>query len=168
MKDSISDTLTSAFKFLSYSPRSVHEMRLHLESKSYDAEEVCSALLLLIRDNYLNDDNFASMLVGSRTEQKHWGKHKIAIDLKRRGIPQTVIDGSLTSIDHRAEERTAKKALEKWTRARKVTRPLDEKTAQRAYRHLEARGFSASLIIPLLKQMGISEAADNGLYEPGL
>lgn len=168
MKDSISDALTTAFKFLSYRQRSVHEMRLHLESKSYDAEEVCSALLLLISDDYLNDDKFAAMLVDSRIKTRHWGKRKIAIDLKRRGIPQAVIDGSLTGIDQRAEERTAEKALEKWARVRRVQGLFNEKTARMAYRHLEARGFSASLIIPLLKHRGREEAADNGLYEPGL
>ncbi len=168
MKTSRPDTLTAALKFLSYRPRSVHEMRVQLESKGYDAEEVCSALLLLISDDYLNDNRFAAMLVDSRIDSKNWGQRKIAIDLKRRGIPQAVIDGSLTGIDQRAEERTAEKALEKWTRVRRVQRPFDEKTARMAYRYLEARGFSASLIIPLLKHREREEAADNGLYEQGL
>ena len=163
MKDSISDALTTAFKFLSYRQRSVHEMRLHLESKSYDAEEVCSALLLLIRDDYLNDDKFAAMLVSSRIENKLWGKRKIAMDLSRRGVPKAVIDGSLNCVDQRAEERTAKKALEKWTRVRGVKEPFSEKTAERAYRHLEARGFPTSLIIPLLKKRERTQTVDSRL-----
>ncbi len=146
------DALTTAFKFLSYRPRSVHETRVQLESKGYNAEEVSSALLLLLRDDYLNDDKFAAMLVDSRTERKLWGKRRIAMDLGRRGVPETVIDGSLKGIDNRAEERTAEKALEKWARIRTVQKPFDEKTARSAYRYLKARGFSSSLIIPLLRE----------------
>ena len=168
MKAPRPDALTTAFKILSYRPRSVHEMRMQLEQKGYDAEEVCSTLLLLIRDDYLNDEKFAAMLVDSRIESKCWGKRKIAMDLSRRGVPKTVIDGSLIGIDRRAEERTAEKALEKWTRVRGATKPFDEKTVQKAYRHLEARGFPASLIITLLKQEGKELPVDSDLYNPSL
>ena len=160
--------MTAAFKILSYRSRSVHEMRLQLESKGYDTEEVCSTLLLLIRDDYLNDDKFAAMLVDSRVESKLWGKRKIAMDLSRRGVEKAVIDGSLQGIDQLAEERTAEKALKKWTRVRGVVKPFDEKTAERAYRYLEARGFPPSLIIPLLKKRRRAQAVDDDRYEPSL
>lgn len=168
MKASRADALSAAFKILSYRPRSVHEMRMQLEQKGYDAEEVCSTLLLLIRDDYLNDDKFATMLIDSRIESKCWGKRKIAMDLSRRGVPKAVIDGSLIGIDRRAEQRTAEKALEKWSRVRRTTEPFDEKTTQKAYRHLEARGFPASLIISLLKERRNEQAVDSDLYNPSL
>ncbi len=168
MKASRADALTAAFKILSYRPRSVHEMRLQLEAKGYDAEEVCSALLLLIRDDYLNDDKFAAMLVDSRVESKCWGKRKIAMDLSRRGVPKAVIDVSLVGIDSSAEERTAEKALEKWSRVRGAAKPFNEKTSQKAYRHLEARGFPASLIISLLQKRNKEQTVDSDLYNPSL
>ncbi len=143
-------------------------MRVQLESKGYDAEEVSSAILLLLKDDYLNDDKFAAMLVESRTESKLWGKRRIAMDLGRRGVPKAVIDGSLKGLDNRAETRTAEKALEKWARIRTVRKPFDEKTAQRAYRYLEARGFSASLIIPLLKHREEEPPVDSDLYDQSL
>ena len=163
MKSPRPDALTAAFKFLSYRPRSVHETRLHLESKGYAEEEVSSALRLLLRDDYLNDDKFAAMLVDSRTESKLWGKRRIAMDLGRRGVPKAVIDGSLKGLDNRAETRTAEKALKKWARIRTVRKPFDEKTARSAYRYLEARGFSSSLIIPLLKGKEEEQTVNNNL-----
>ncbi len=152
MKTPRPDALTAAFKFLSYRPRSVHEMRVRLETKGYGAEEVSSTILLLLKDDYLNDGKFAAMLVDSRIESKLWGRRRIAMDLGRRGVEKAVIDESLKGIDNRAETRTAEKALEKWARIRTVRKPFDGKTARSAYRHLEARGFPASLIIPLLNE----------------
>jgi regulatory protein len=140
-------------------------MRVQLESKGYDAEKVSSTLLLLLRDDYLNDDKFAAMLVDSRTESKLWGKRRIAMDLGRRGVPKSVIDESLKGLDNRAETRTAEKALEKWARIRTLRKPFDEKMARSAYRHLEARGFSASLIIPLLKEREKEQTVNNDHYE---
>ncbi len=159
MKASKPDPLKTAFNLLSYRPRSVHEMRLKLESKGFGAQELSSIIEHLIKVDYLNDENFAALLVESRTQNKLWGRRKIASELKRRGLSSAVIDGSLKMIDTRAEAETAGNALKKWSRRTGLSAPLDTKGVQKAYRHLMARGFSTSIIMPLLRSME-DEGAD--------
>ncbi len=151
MKASKPDALKTAFKFLSYRPRSVHEMRLKLESKGF--EEVSSTIEHLIQADYLNDEKFAALLVESRAQSKLWGRRKIASDLKRRGISRAVIEETLKMIDTDAEAETARSALKRWSRRTGLHQPLGKKGVQKAYRHLKARGFSTSMIMPLLRGM---------------
>ncbi len=155
MKASKPDALTTALKLLSYRPRSIHEMRLKLESKGL--EEVSSTIEHLIRADYLNDEKFAALLVESRAQNKLWGRRKIASDLKRRGLSRAVIDDSLEKIDTRAEAETARSALKRWSRRTGLSQPLGKKEVQKAYRHLTARGFSTSMIMPLLMGMESEE-----------
>jgi regulatory protein len=132
-------------------------MRLKLEAKGF--EEVSSTIERLVRADYLNDEKFATLLVESRVRSKLWGRRKIASELKRRGLSSAVIDGSLKMIDTRAEAETAGNALKRWSRRTGLSAPLDKKGVQKAYRHLKARGFSTSIIMPLLRSME-DEGAD--------
>jgi regulatory protein len=153
LKASKPDPLKTAFNLLSYRPRSVHEMRLKLESKGFVSVEVSSTIERLIRTDYLNDEKFAELLAESKTRNKLWGRRKIASELNRRGLSKTVIEDTLQRIDTSAEAETARSALKRWSRRTGLSAPLGKKEVQKAYRHLKARGFSTSMIMPLLRSM---------------
>ncbi len=128
-------------------------MREKLESKGvYDQTNIEETIEYLKESSYLNDRRFAATLADSRIRNKAWGRHKIALDLKRRKIPDEVVKEVVAGIDDEIEVRTAEAAVEKWMRRGCRTSPLSHKEFERGMRHLASRGFSAATSITVLKQ----------------
>lgn len=52
----------------------------------------------LVSERFIDESRFAMAFVREKFRFNHWGKVKISIELKRRGISQMVIDESLDEI----------------------------------------------------------------------
>lgn len=145
------DPITLALRFLSYRERTEHEMREKLQAKDAYSEEVVEETIeYLTEADYLNDSRFAATLTESRIRNKAWGRHKIAIDLRRRKIADEIVKEVVATIDDKAETVTAEAAIEKWLRKSGCASPLSQKEYERAFRHLASRGFSTAIAIKVL------------------
>ncbi len=146
------DPLTVALRFLSYRERTEYEMREKLESKGvYDPQDIDSTINYLIEASYLDDRRFAAQLAGSRLRNKFWGRHKVALDLKRRKIAEEIIKEVVADINDELEVQTAEAALRRWLRKSGIeSSSLSQKEFERAFRHLASRGFSAGTAMKIL------------------
>jgi regulatory protein len=147
------DPIAAALRLLSYRARSVYELTERLKSKGFTPAEIDSTVEYLKEADYLNDEKFASELVATRIRNKAWGKGKIAADLHKRGLPKETADRALARLNDEEEAATAKEALRKWCKRTHASPPLVDLELKRAYRHLQARGFSASIIMPLIMKL---------------
>ena len=76
-----------------------------------------------------------------KREIDQWGTDRIAMDLRRRGIPPQLIDAALVTHDRDSEMRTALLLL----RQRYPTAPRDDRERDRAWQMLVRRGYSPDL-----------------------
>jgi len=143
-----------ALRFISYRPRTVKETVQKLTDNGFAGNVITGAVSRLASAGYLDDERFARELAGSRIRNKNWGLKRVALDLRSKGISDEVIHAALSSIDASADTETAARALEKWTRKTGAHLPLEKKELEKAFRHLAARGFSAQVIMGLLKRSG--------------
>lgn len=143
--------ITLALRFLSFRERTEYEMREKLQAKdAYSKEVVDETIEYLTEADYLNDSRFAATLAESRIRNKAWGRHKIALDLRRRKIADEIVKEVVATIDDEAEAVTAVAAIEKWFRKSGCASPLSRKEYERAFRHLASRGFSTATAIQVL------------------
>ncbi len=143
--------LAAALRLLYYRDRSRSAMEDKLEEKGFASQDIASAIETLLGEGLINDSRFAAELAASRIKNKNWGPRKIALDLRRKGIPAEIVESVLSEISDETVAKCAKEALRKWMLKRGIDkRGLNKKEFASAYRHLEARGFTGGLALKLL------------------
>lgn len=110
----------SAFRYLTYRQRSVHEMEEYLkkkcDTKKFSPDLVPLLLEELIDLKYLDDTEFARWFVSYGTRGKKKGMGLLKRELKMKGIDEGTIE-EVTSFDSDAEvERAYSVLLPKWRR----------------------------------------------------
>ena len=136
---------TSAINGLARRAYSVHEMRLFLERRAEDKNDVRPVLELLKKNGYLDDARYARQFVRFRVELRKQGAFRIARDLRARGVPDRHIEAALAERAAEADDGGLVRAhLSR--RLKSLRGPLDERRKASLYRSLLRAGFSSDAI----------------------
>lgn len=100
-------------KYCAYQERCHQEVRDKLYSYGLHQMEVENLIVDLIGSGFLNEERFAKTFAGGKFRIKHWGKTKIEIELKRRGISKRCIQTGLQEIDDVDYRKELKQQLNK-------------------------------------------------------
>ena len=99
--------------FCAYQERCHSEVRSRLlEMKVYGAE-LEDFMVILIEENFLNEERFARAFARGKFSLKQWGRIKIKHELKARNISSTLIQMAMKEIDEADYERTLQQLTEK-------------------------------------------------------
>ncbi len=113
--DAIVKAVDSAANFLSYRPRSSAEVRNNLKKKKIPAAVVEAAMERLDALGYLDDEQFARFWVENRDTFKPRGPLALRQELRRKGVPNNIIDTVLETVDvEDAAYRAAQKKLSRY------------------------------------------------------
>ena len=85
------NVIDAAITYLSFSDRTVAEMRGYLKKKEYSVDEIEEAIAYLKDMNYVDDKNYAQRYIEQATSRGK-GSLKVKNDLKKRGIDDSVIE----------------------------------------------------------------------------
>ncbi len=152
-EESLKKLIDAAINFLSYRPRSEKEVSDYLIKKISQKEKIkygeakesnLIALVLkkLAKYAYIDDLNFANWWVESRSRARQKGKRVLSLELKQKGISQTLIEEVLSKSQNELE--LALKVIEKkHTRLEKLT---DIEAKKKIYYYLASRGFEPTVI----------------------
>jgi regulatory protein len=133
----------AALRLLGFRDHSSGELRDKLDDRDYDAGLIENVIERLTEQGWLDDRRFAE----HQTEiliRKGWGPRRIKQKLQKHGVPrdlagETVADAS----DTRGWLETCRqRLLSRFEEPEK----LDRDAKQKAFRHLEHRGFAPSII----------------------
>ncbi len=86
----------AAMRYLGVRPRSTHETQDYLHRKGYSPESVDTAIGRLTARGYLDDVAFARWWAENRAQFRPRGPHLLRQELRRKGVPNTTIDDTLT------------------------------------------------------------------------
>lgn len=140
----------SAYRYLTYRPRSRAEIVQKLRDREFDEAIIEAALADLERLGYVNDRQFAGQWAASRARLGGFGRRRIEQELKKKGIDREIIKRTLQEVcgDH-AEVEIAKKTAERKLASMKA---LDRETRRRRLAgFLERKGFPFDIIHVVLK-----------------
>ena len=96
-----------AYRAVARRDLTVAELRTRLERKRVAPEAIDDAVAELQETGFLDDARYARQFAEDKREIDQWGTDRIAMDLRRRGIPPQLIDAALVTHDRDSELRTA-------------------------------------------------------------
>ncbi len=140
-----SDLYAAAINALARRAYSVHDMRLYLERRAEDKNDVRPILERLKQSSYIDDARYAKQFVRVRAELRKQGAFRIARDLRAHGVPDRHIEAALAERAAESDEGALVRAH--LTRKIKSMRgPLDERRKASLYRSVLRAGFSPDVI----------------------
>ena len=138
---------------------SVFEMRRALEHRADEKPIVQRVLARLRERQYLDDARYAKQFVRQRSENRRQGRHRIARELRARGVPDRHIEEALEEVlrdvDAGAQVR---KRIER--KLRSLRGPLDARKSASLYGALLRAGFEFDIIRRELRAATKREVAE--------
>ena len=148
-EDQISRAFDKAVNFLSYRPRSKKEVKDKLTSLDFAGFVVEHTLNKLENLELINDNEFAALWIQNRLTLKPKGKKALGLELKSKGISQTVIDTVLGTISTQEELEQAKSLVAK----RRFESLSTEKREEKIKNFLLRRGYGWDIVKQVLKHL---------------
>lgn len=125
-----------------YSYRELYDKLMQAERA--DEQATLHALEKLVRLGFLNDARYAEALARQLVEQKRYGLHRAAMEMRHRGLSAEEIDNALAPYED--PEDTAQRLMQLLERkyARRLTDPHDRRAIESVKASLIRRGFDYS------------------------
>lgn len=140
-EDLLDKVKQTAYRLISFRPRSVAEVKRHLDRKGYDEQLIETAVSQLIAADLLNDETFARYWVEQRETFKPRSQLALSQELHQKGVSRSIINNALADIDELAAARRA--AVKK---ARLWTDLPEQEFKPKLGRFLQRRGFYYEII----------------------
>lgn len=150
-EEQMKQALITCLRLLAASPKSSQALKKKLADKGYDAEIIDQALGKLRAQGILDDALYAKDLMARLTLGKAAGRHKIAFELKRHGIPQKIRHELLDSLSNEDEtDRALEQAQLKWSGWAKID---PQKRKKRLYDFLIRKGYDFQVAQDILQKL---------------
>lgn len=101
--------------------------------------------LYLIKENYLNEERFTRSYIRGKFYIKHWGRNKIRINLKQKGITEKLIAKSMDEIDEQDYLDSVNKIYQDYYSKQKGLKDYQKKS--KTIKHLMSKGYEYDLIM---------------------
>ena len=155
-----------AIRFIGYRMRSNSEINKYLEQLGISEVNIESVINRLKRTGLLDDKQFAQMWVDNRNEFRPRSHRMLFVELKKKRIHPDIINQVLE--DTISDEELAFKAAENQLRKYRNLEWQDFRRKLSSY--LARRGFSYSIINPVVNQIWAERDSENqlGLFEENI
>jgi len=141
-------TYQAALRLLNFRPRSEAELRAKLAEKGFDPPLIDEVVQRLIEEHWVADERFARAWVESRALSRPRGRKLIALELKRKGISEEVIQEAMADV---SDADLAYQAAMRYTRR---LSGVDYATFyKRLAGYLQRRGFDYATISETIRRV---------------
>lgn len=148
-----------ALKALMRRSHSIYEMRQALERRNSDKSMVKRVIGRLREHSYLDDARYAVAFARQRSENRRQGRHRIARELRARGVADRFIESALEEV-LRDVDAAAQVRQRIQRKLRSLRGPLDERKLASLYATLLRAGFDADTIRRELRALTKREVED--------
>jgi regulatory protein len=129
----------------------ISDIRTKLDSwnlTDYESEKIITVLL---KENFINEERFATGFVKAKFNYNKWGKIKLSVHLKAKKIPGDIIKKAFDSIDNDHYIKTLNDLISSHRRFVKSKNQYEMKA--KLLRYGLSKGFESSLIYDVLNDM---------------
>jgi regulatory protein len=139
-----------AYKFLSYKPRSIKEVKNKLTYKKISKASVEKIIEHLKKYDFVNDEVYAKMYLNEKIAKKGMGKSMIQFKMIDKGIDKEMISKVIDeNYPEDKQVESGRKLLEKYLKKKsKIEDKLELK--KKCYQYLFSRGYSYPVISKIL------------------
>ena len=151
MSDAARDAMSMAMAALGRRALSRAELERRLAHAEFSAPTIDAVLARLEELRLVDDRALAERVARRRFEAGRAGRYRVRTELRRRGLPDELVDDAVSrSVPSDGERASARSELERFVRSRARRRETRQRTEAAAFRHLVARGYPADLVRDLL------------------
>lgn len=136
--------LNKARQYCSVQERCLKEVSDKLAEWKVSTSRAEKIIGTLIQEDYLNEERFARLFAGGKFRINHWGKTKIIWELKKKQVPDLIIQIGLEEIDDEEYMATLKDLLRK--KGREVNESQPAKRRKKLTDFALQRGFHFNII----------------------
>lgn len=144
-----SKVLNQLARYCAYQERCISEIKQKMKDLLVGESDQPTYLTWLAENNYLNEARFVELYVRSKLNQKHWGRNKIMFELKKRGIPDSILSNAWNDIDEADYISQLTKILHK--KKAELKTGTSQQKYQKCYAFALSKGYESSLIVAHLK-----------------
>ena len=130
-----------------YAPRDIRQKALQLGATRSTADQITNRL---IDENFINEQRYARSFTHDKFTFSHWGKNKIIVSLKQKGISTGVINNALATIDPEQYLETLKNILTQKSRQIKDEDPFVRQ--RKLASHAIAKGFEPEIVFNAIER----------------
>lgn len=134
----VAEAIIKARTFCNYRERCHVELRDKLYKLGLWTKDVNHVIGQMIEENLLNEERYAKSYARGHFYQKRWGKYKIIVELKQRGMNDRLIKTALAEIDEDDYLETIEKLIHKKQREVSGTKAIQK---QKIARYLMQKGY---------------------------
>ncbi|MFA5629410.1 MAG: RecX family transcriptional regulator [Dehalococcoidales bacterium] len=133
--------LSAALQILNYRPRSERELRMRLQRRNFNENEIHPAIQNLKRMGFIDDESFARFWTENRQSFSPRSRKMTEMELRQKGVPLDVIEQEVSTMD---DTSNAYRAGQKYAHNLKV----DDYSSfrRRLGEYLKRRGFGYEVI----------------------
>ena len=135
--------------YCAYQERSQKEVRDKLYDMGLFSADVEETISDLIQTNFLNEERFALAYAGGKFRMKAWGRKKIKMGLKLKGVSEKLIHKALFSLDEDDYFKTLVQLLER--KSARLSERDSQKKKNKLIQYALSRGYEMDLIFEALK-----------------
>ncbi|KAA3660212.1 MAG: hypothetical protein DWQ04_20055 [Chloroflexi bacterium] len=140
-EDTLEKAKQSAFRYISYRPRSIAEVERNLRGKSYDELVITQVVTRLQELQLLDDLSFTQFWVEQRETFKPRSALALRQELMQKGVARDIIDEALADVDETAvAHKAAAMRVNRWQHL-----PEDQ-FRKKMGGYLQRRGFNYAVI----------------------
>jgi regulatory protein len=136
--------------FCAYRERSRKEVIEKLYAYGLDKDTIEKLLKRLESEKYLQEERFAYAFAGGKFRLKNWGKRRIELELKARGIPEKDISNALNEIQEKDYLSTLKKLADKKEKELLSKEPNEWKRRQKIAAFLIRKGYEQEKVFKMV------------------
>jgi regulatory protein len=150
------EALQKIAAYCAYQERSHREVEDKLRSYGLDEDDAGEIMIRLVREKLLDDERYARSFVRGKHRLKKWGRRRIRLELKQRGLSEYCIKAGLSEIDGDEYYQNLKELLEKKNALEKESNP--HKRRQKLTAYATQKGYEGEFIQDALRE--VLEGAD--------
>ena len=121
-----------------------------LEHWKLPEEDSRKIIELLQKEKYLDDQRYATLYARDKFRLNGWGKVKITVMLRRKDIPDSMIQEALSELDQEAYFQACARLIAEKNKTLKDTNHFARKG--KLFRHAAQKGFESELIHRILNK----------------
>ncbi|GAB3828150.1 regulatory protein RecX [Hymenobacter jeollabukensis] len=152
------EALQKIAAYCAYQERNSKEVEDKLRSYGLDEDEAGEILIRLVREKLLDDERYARSFARGKHRLKKWGRRRIRMELKQRGLSEFCIKAGLSEIDGDEYYQNLKELLERKNALEKEPNP--HKRRQKLMAYATQKGYEGEFIQDALREVLNGEPAD--------
>ncbi len=148
------DAYFTALKYLNVRVRSKKEIITYLKSKDFDNENINDTIVILEKQGYINDDNFAKSFLNNKLITTANGPYKIKRELIDKGISNDIISNTLVLYTNDIQKEKIEKQVNRMIKSNR--NKGNNLLKRKIYNELVKNGFDKTLIKDIVDNLNLS------------